>query len=358
MSEGLKLYLNFCAFLLGAAIGSFLNVCIHRMPRAESLIEPPSHCPHCGQRIRWADNVPLLSYLLLRGRCRYCQARITPRYFLVELLTAGLFLWINLRFVGWLVPIYWVLVAGLITSTFIDFEHFIIPNEITYGGVLVGLALSAVYPRLMMTDSHLVGLGQSLLGTVCGAGIVLAMVEGGKLAFGRRKVPLPEGSTVRIADQKLSLPDEELLWEDIFFRASDRIRFQAVTVRVGERTWENAPVVVAEDTIEVAGEPLALASCGPIEAVTDLIVIPREAMGMGDVKFMGAIGAFLGWKATLFTLVASSFIGGIIGLALVLIGRKDWQSRIPYGPYLTLGALLWLLGGKEIVQWYFNLILS
>ncbi len=354
----LELYLDFCVFVFGAAIGSFLNVCIHRMPRDESLVQPPSHCPHCGQRIRWVDNIPLVSYLALRGRCRQCQARITPRYFLVELLTAGLFLWVHVRFEGWLVPVYWVLVAGLIAATFIDFEHFIIPNEITYGGVVAGLALSTAFPEVMGTASHLRALGQSFLGALCGAGIVLTMVEAGKLIFGRRKVPLEPGTTVRIADQTLMLPDEELHWADVFFRDSDRIRFQATTIRVGERAWENATVVVSEDAIEVNGERIELAACGPIEAVTDLVIIPREAMGMGDVKFMGAIGAFLGWQATLFTLITSSLIGGILGLVLVLTGHKEWQSRIPYGPYLTLGALLWLLGGVEIVNWYFNLLLS
>jgi leader peptidase (prepilin peptidase)/N-methyltransferase len=181
------------------------------------------------------------------------------------------------------------------------------------------------------------------------------MVEGGKLMFGRRKVYLEPGTIIRIENQKLILPEEELEWLDIFFRASDRIRFDAVTLRVGERTWENVAVIISENAIEVAGERLELATT---EATTNMVIIPREAMGMGDVKFMGAIGAFLGWKATLFTLISSSFIGGFIGLALVLIGRKDWQSRIPYGPYLALGALLWLLAGREIVNWYLNLIVS
>ena len=98
---------GFLAFWFGACLGSFINVVAFRLPREESLVHPPSHCPTCSQRIRWIDNIPLLSYLALRGRCRQCQARISPRYFLVELLTAGLFLWINLRFDGWLVPIYW-----------------------------------------------------------------------------------------------------------------------------------------------------------------------------------------------------------------------------------------------------------
>jgi prepilin signal peptidase PulO-like enzyme (type II secretory pathway) len=269
------------------------------------------------------------------------------------------------------------------------------------------IILSLVFPGMMQVQSRLTGLAQSFLGALCGAGIVMLMVEGGKLMFGRYKIPLPAGTTVKIDQQKISfavppedlpplyrrvtmlrrcvlklapklrglrrslrelarklrlsvpsqITNEELTWDEIFFRSSDRIRFHAATVKLEGQTWEGVDVVVAEDAIQIGSERFDLAKCGPVEAVTDLLIMPREAMGMGDVKFMGAIGAFLGWQATLFTLIASSFIGGFMGLALVLIGRKDWQSRIPYGPYLTVGALLWLLlGGRAIVSWYLNLV--
>ena len=101
MSPALKLYLDCVAFVFGAVVGSFLNVCIHRMPRSQSIVSPPSACPHCGTHIRWIHNIPLVTYLMIRGKCRYCGAAITPRYFVVELLTAIMFLAVWLRFDGW-----------------------------------------------------------------------------------------------------------------------------------------------------------------------------------------------------------------------------------------------------------------
>jgi leader peptidase (prepilin peptidase) / N-methyltransferase len=281
VSAGLRVYLDFVVFAFGAVAGSFLNVCIHRMPRDQSIVRPPSHCPHCNQPIRWFHNIPLVSYVMLRGRCRNCGARITPRYVLVESLTAVLFLMVWVRVGLWLAPIYWVLVAGLIVATFIDFEHYIIPNEITYGGILVGLALSALYPplqpahfltRWLLSLTHLnppawtTALLKSFLGVITG-GLTLLMVA----IFGEK-------------------------------------------------------------------------------------IFKKEAMGMGDVKFLAAIGAFLGLEATLFALFVSSVAGGVTGLSLILARRKDWQSRIPYGPYIAFGAVVWIFWGPAIVDWYWRFI--
>jgi len=352
----LQLYLDFCVFLFGATTGSFLNVCVHRMPREQSIVRPPSHCPHCGERIRWFDNIPLVSYLVLRGRCRHCGARFTVRYFLVELLTAILFVAVWLRFGGWLVPIYWLLIGGLIIATFIDFEHFIIPNEITYGGVVIGLLLSALYPPLMNADSPLRALGCSFFGMLTGAAVLMVIVEVGKLIFGKQKIPLDPDTKILIADQKLRIGDEEMAWPDLFYRESDAIEFQAKTLQFGDKTLENAAIVIHEKTITVSGQTYSLADLGPIEATTSLIIIPREAMGLGDVKLMAAIGAFLGWRAALFSVFASSLIGGVVGLILIVSKRTDWQSRIPYGPYIVLGALTWIFFGQQLMQWYMKFI--
>jgi len=359
VSQGLQLYLDFVVFVFGAVVGSFLNVCIHRMPREQSIVSPPSHCPNCDQQIRWRDNIPVVSFLVLRGKCRHCGARISPRYVLVELLTAVLFLAVWLRFPGWLPPIYWVLCAGLIAATFIDFEHFIIPNEITFGGVLVGFLLSVCYPPLMAwMDAPTVGQSalRSLAGILTGGLTLWGVVEAGKLLFGKRKVPLPAGTVVTIADRTLKVDDEVLTWEEVFSRDSDRIIIHAQKLAFAGKTLENVQAEVSETELVVGGERHALDAAGTIEATTELVVIPREAMGLGDVKLLAAIGAFLGWKATLFTVFASSVVGGVLGLLLVVVGRKDWQSRIPYGPYIALGALLWLFFGAQIVQWYVSLV--
>jgi leader peptidase (prepilin peptidase)/N-methyltransferase len=356
MTPGLRLYIDFCVFLFGAAIGSFLNVCIYRMPLGKSVVSPPSACPACGKFIRWSDNIPLLSYLVLRGRCRHCGATFSSRYFLVELLTAVMFLTIWVMFPGWLAPIYWVFTGGLIVATFIDFEHFIIPNEITYGGVIVGLFLSALYPPLMGVQSIGQGALQSMIGILVGGLSLFLVVEIGKLFLGKRKVPLPTGTMVVIEDQTITFGDEKIPWLDMFYRDSDRIEFHAATLKFGEQSFENVPVIISETKLTAAGQEHEVIAIGKVEATTDLVIIPREAMGLGDVKLLAAIGAFLGWKATLFTIFLSSVLGGVIGLLLIVTGKTDWQSRIPYGPYIVAGALTWLFFGQSVLHWYMSFV--
>ena len=355
MSSGLRLYCDFVVFVLGAVIGSFLNVCIHRMPREESVVTPPSHCPHCGQRIRWSDNIPLVSWLALGGKCRYCRAKITPRYFLVELLTAALFLGVWLKHEQtWLAPVYWVLVAGLIVATFIDFEHYIIPNEITFGGVVAGVVFSLVLPGLQDTGSISVAGLRSLAGILAGGLTLFVIIELGKLALGRVKVPLPAGTTVLIADEKIKVgEDPETAFADIFSRASDRILFRATSLKIGEQSFENVDVALSETTLSVNGQDHGLDQAGTIIATTDLLVIPREAMGMGDMKLMAGIGAFLGWKATVFSLMIASCLGSLLSLLLFVVGLRELRGRIPFGPYIAVSALLWILGGREMTEAYF-----
>lgn len=357
---GLKLYLDFIAFLFGAVIGSFLNVCIHRMPLDQSIVTPPSHCPHCNKRIRWIDNIPLVSYLFLGGKCRNCSVKISPRYFLVELLTATLFLLMWLKLTQWnkqpihgldvlAGPIYWMMIAGLIVATFIDFEHLIIPNEITLGGVVVGFLCSVAVPVIQHTQSHSVAALRSCIGILAGGLVLFAIAEFGKLLFGRLRVPLSPGTTIVIADGKLKLPDEEIDWSDLFFRASDKIRFQALSIKLADKEFHDAAVIVREDSITVNGEKYSLTDVEIIAATTNEIVIPREAMGFGDVKLLAAIGAFLGWQATVFSIFLSSAVGSVVGLGLIALGKKDLQGRIPYGPYIALGALVWLFAQDPLL---------
>src|SRR5690242_12529327 len=138
-------------FVLGTIVGSFLNVCIHRLPLGQSIVSPPSHCPHCNYSIPWYLNIPLVTWVYLRGRCANCGASISVRYFLVEALTGVLFLatWLTHgHSSAGVAVVYCVVLSGFIAATFIDFEHFIIPDEITLGGVVVGVVLSAAVPQL------------------------------------------------------------------------------------------------------------------------------------------------------------------------------------------------------------------
>jgi len=179
-------------FVFGSMVGSFLNVCIHRMPLGLSVVSPPSHCPHCKYSIPWYLNMPLFTWLFLRGKCKNCRAPISVRYFLVELLTAALFLgcWLVYgKTSAWLALTYALLLAGMVAATFIDFEHYIIPDEITIGGTVVGVLLS-LCPQLHGQPTIWKGLWQGLLGAGVGWLLIYAIVRLGKLMFGRQRVQL------------------------------------------------------------------------------------------------------------------------------------------------------------------------
>lgn len=164
---------NIFVFGAGLIVGSFLNVCIFRMPREQSIIKPRSFCPHCKKMIPWYDNIPLLSYVLLGGACRLCKKRISFQYFLVELITGLFFISFYHSFgVSWPFLIYMIFVCGLIVATFVDFNFRIIPDEISVGGIVVGLLISFAYPALHNESSHLLGLYRSFLGVIIGGGTI------------------------------------------------------------------------------------------------------------------------------------------------------------------------------------------
>jgi len=352
-------------FAFGCIVGSFLNVCIHRMPLGQSVVSPPSHCPHCRYAIPWFLNIPLVTWLYLRGRCRNCDAPISPRYFLVELLTGLAFLgcWLAfgvsrhpfdpgaprsvlLALVGCL------LLAGFIVATFIDFEHFIIPDEITLGGIAAGFVFSFLVPALHQTRSPTVALERSALGIVVGAGLVYGILRLGKLLYGRQKFELPPRTKVFFTETSVKLPDKEIPYEELFYRKSDAVVLHARTVEMIDRGYAKVPVRLSPTQLRIGEDRFKPEEVQHLEVVTDEIVVPREAMGLGDVKFMAAIGAFLGWQAVLFSLMVSAMIGATVGISLILLGRREWSSRLPYGPYIALAATLWIFTGHRILAWW------
>jgi leader peptidase (prepilin peptidase)/N-methyltransferase len=304
-----KLFVDAIVFVFGACLGSFFNVCIYRMPSGKSIVKPASHCPSCNTPIAWYDNLPLVSWILLWGKCRHCGAAFSFRYWAVEFVTASLFLAVWLQ---WgpntaelmtddglihvrhllpplIVPVYWLFLGALIVAAFIDLDHYIIPDEISIGGVVVGFVLSCAVPSLHKTDNFLMGGFSSALGILVGSAVVL--------------------------------------WLAIF------------------------------------GE----------------LIFRKEAMGFGDVKFVAMIGAFLGWQAALFSVVAASLVGSVVGvLWLVLsrprrcIGREltsqaayysldAWslrdevdaraaRSSIPFGPFLALGGAVWIFAAERLLE--------
>jgi leader peptidase (prepilin peptidase) / N-methyltransferase len=346
-------------FALGCIVGSFLNVCIHRLPLGQSIVSPPSHCPHCKYEIPWYLNVPLVTWLYLRGKCRNCGAPIAMRYFLVELLTGVLFLACWLRFGRQslaLALVYSVFLSGLIVATFIDFEHFIIPDEVTFGGMLAGFLCSFFVPGLHGNASLTEGLKQSLLGMGLGALIIYVILRLGKLFFGRERLRLHPGDKVVFGETSLHVAEKEIPYEDVFYRDSDVIVLHASTLELVDRCYRDVRVRLTREKLEIGEEVLDPEEVPHLEAVSAEVVLPREAMGLGDVKFMAAIGAFLGWQAVLFALVVSSFIGSLVGLTLVVLRKRALSSRLPYGPYIAVAAALWIFAGPEVVAWYRQLI--
>lgn len=350
-------------FIFGAMVGSFLNVCIHRMPLELSVVSPSSHCPHCRYSIPWFLNLPLITWLWLRGRCANCRAPISIRYFLVELLTGALFAAAWIVFgpqSAWLALAYCLLLAGFIVATFIDFAHFIIPDEITIGGMVAGFICSAAVPALhpdWLTNAvptHAVAIKRSLIGMAVGGGVIYAILRLGKLAFGRQRFELPASSVVTFTETALLLPDGELPYEEVFYRKSDTIILQAERIEMVDRCFRDVELRLTPQSLRIGGETFDPTSVPCLEVVTSEIIVPREAMGLGDVKFMAAIGAFLGWQATLFSLMVSAVIGSVVGVVPIIFGKQEWSSRLPYGPYIALAAVIWIFGGRHLAAWWFR----
>ncbi len=354
---------SLCFFVLGCMTGSFLNVCIHRMPLGMSIITPRSHCPHCRYSIPWYLNIPLVTWLALRGRCKNCGAPISPRYFVVELLTGVAFLgcWLAFGNPGHalssmpLALVYAVFLAGLIVATFIDFEHLIIPDEITIGGMVVGFVASFFVPALHGTGALDVGMRRGFIGAIVGAAMVYSILRLGKWLFGRQRLKLPEGSRIVFGETAVHLPDKEIPYDELFYRQSDEIVLQARTVELVDRGYQNVQVRLSPGALEIGEEKFNPDDVPCLEAVSGEVVLPREAMGLGDVKFMGAIGAFIGWQGVLFTLTVSSLIGAFYGAAMVLLRKQEWSGRIYFGPFIALAAAIWIFAGHALVAGYQHL---
>jgi leader peptidase (prepilin peptidase)/N-methyltransferase len=236
-----------------------LNVCIHRLPRSLSLVRPRSMCPACKSQIAFYDNIPIVSYLVLLGKCRRCGARISLRYPLVEAVTGlfavGVFTRYGFNGQGLL---FFTFAAALVVVTFIDLDHRVIPNVITYPGIALGFGASFLTKPMTYTDS--------ILGILLGGGILFAVASGYYL------------------------------------------------------------------------------------------LTKKEGMGGGDVKLLAMIGAFLGWKGAVFTIFVGSAVGTVLGIAVALRTEEGRKTAVPFGPFLSLGALLYLFFGPQLVDWYVGML--
>lgn len=378
--EILNALLHFLFFFIGAGIGSFLNVVIYRLPRNLSVNEPRrSFCPHCKYQIPWYQNIPILSWLLLKGRCGNCKAPISPRYLGVELFTGLVFYlvfwvfggdWQDIATWGPKVLCLWVFMSLLIAGTFIDIEHFLLPAEITFWGTVAGLLASLWIPGLQGEDVWWRGGLMALASAAVGFGGLRLVVELGKLAFGRKKIVFekPEAWSVTQPDESeppiVTMGEDRIEWVDLFGmqRPTDRLVVSSPSLRVNDRMFSDVTVELYVETMKVkkpAGELVEefhLESVTKLEGTATGVMIPREAMGLGDVHFMMMIGAFLGWKAVLFTIFAASVLGTVIATLTRLTGRAQWGAKLPFGPYLAAGAAIWVFYGPQLLAWYMSKI--
>ena len=331
------------------------------MPIDLSVNKPSrSFCPACQAQLRWHQNIPLVSWLFLRGRCAHCGSRIAFRYFAVELLTALLFLAVW-RLFPWQVALaYWVFVSLLIVGTFIDFEHFIIPDEITIGGTVAGLLASFLVPAHMSAHGRWSALLSSAFSAVLGYAILWIVLEAGKKAFGKKKIQLDAPTafswTRTGEDADFVVGEEKTLWSDYFSRENDLLVLHCDEAVVDSRNLGKTNLRFHYDRVQIDGEDVSLDALERISGVVRELQIPREAMGRGDLKFLAAIGAFLGWRAVLFSVFAGSLLGSLVGLATLLVGQRVWSPKLPFGPYLALGALLWMFFGEALLGWYVGLL--
>ncbi len=375
----LNTLMHLLAFYMGAGIGSFLNVVIYRLPLGISVNNPRrSFCPSCKYQIPMWQNIPLLSWLLLRGKCAKCGGGISIRYFLVELLTGVIFYLVFLKISGeyaaggnpWpMMKIWgphvlclWVFMSLLISGTFIDIDHFILPHTITIGGAVVGVLASWWVPALMEQTTHTRGLLFSLGSAALGLGGLWLVVELGKLAFGRKKFVFAKEESWEVTQPNDSEPpvvtfgEHKYDWADLFMRATDRMVVSCSSLQVNDRSFGAVTTELWMEKLKVRDgtklEEFSLEGVTTLKAKITQVVIPREAMGFGDVLFLMMIGAFTGWQAVLFTILAASVLGTVFAVIHRLTGKAEWGAKIPFGPYLAMGAALWVFYGPQFVTWY------
>ena len=350
-----SLLLNISSIVLGAVVGSFLNCLIYRLPRNISLTHPKrSFCPLCQRSLPWWENLPVLSWLFLRGRCAGCHAPISWRYPLIEIVTATFFWLCYVRLDFPMAFAAWIFVTLLVVATFIDLEHLMIPDEITLGGVVLGLGASLFLPELMGTSSRGMALLISFTSAAVGYFLLWGILELGKIAFGRKHLHWDQPHFFELLKKEgellIHFEEEFIPLTEILNRSSDRIIATAAWLELAGEECSPQTFEISLQGIILTKRLYNLEEALPLRAEITKVTLPREAMGFGDVKFLACIGAFLGAPGMIFSLFAGSIIGAIAGCLMLLITRGRLGRCIPFGPYLALGALIWLLF-KEAGGW-------
>jgi leader peptidase (prepilin peptidase) / N-methyltransferase len=351
------------AIMLGACVGSFLNVVIYRLPLDLSINNPRrSFCPNCKKEIPAWRNIPILSWLMLQGKCADCRTKIPIRYWLVEIGTAILFGASWYFFAPMIAIALWILIALLIVISLIDIDHMIIPISLTSFGAIAGLIFSSINPKMSAISelsNYLVwwqGLLDSILGWVLGFFGLWAVVLIGKIFLGKKKAVFDQAVDWKLCDATsdeapitLLLDGEEICWWDLFFRKSDELMLSCDSIFLNGELCANGVLRIRKYEVTMPdGKIISLEKITSLSGSANKAVIPREVMGMGDPHLLGMIGAFIGGSGVLFVLCASCFYA----LIYALIDRIGLGKPLPYGPFLALGAITWVFGGWELWAMY------
>ncbi len=362
-------------FLVGACVGSFLNVVIYRLPRGQSIVFPPSHCPLCGRAIKWYDNIPILSWLRLRGRCRWCSGAISPRYPIIELLTAvlvsGLYVcYFVLRLrdgIGefaedWpMFVAHAALLCGLLAASAVDIELFIVPLQVMWVCAAAGIAASAFRPHAFLRPASPVQAAVSV-GVIVGLFAAWVLLRLGRIRpsfidAADKPITDERGSGVAITAQDGVRPRKEILREVLFLTPAIVLGAAAYFLATKVPAVKGLVDRVFDGALNGggAGGKVSAHLASGMGAVLGMLVgaawiwgarifgtlgFGKEAMGMGDVHILAAVGAVAGWKvATLVFFVSPMF--GLVWALHLLIARG--KRELPYGPWLALGTVVVLL---------------
>lgn len=355
------MYLPYVLALFGACVGSFLNVVVYRMPRGISVRQPArSFCPACGALIPWYLNIPLVSWLMLRGRSACCHRPIAVRYWVVELVCTGLFFAVGYSFVYELLMVQVALClwcAGMLALLAMDWEQMVVEPRVALFSAICGLCAVTsdpsliVYPAMQPWEGLVWGVGGALVGYLFFRLVAL----GGRWVFGRRvyRFPAAEAFSLRQEGEDIVLTAGEyrFLWSEVFLEQGDRLLLEHAAVP--ELTATRGRLVLeGEKLVLPDGTRRSLESLESLSGECRAVILRREVMGSGDAWIALSIGALCGWQGVLFSLVGGSFIG----LLFALIWRIRRGVPMPFGPSLILAALLWLFWSPQLMAMYFKLL--
>jgi len=371
----------FFLFCLGASVGSFLNVVVYRVPAGLSIVRPGSHCFSCQAPIRWYDNIPILAWFYLRGRCRNCGAKFSIRYALVELFTAILFVMVYKGYFhlglrepmpafthwGWLIYAgHMILICVLLASTLIDAEYWIIPLSISYTAAIFGFGLSAAWPYCL--GEHMqnywriipyAGPKMAAAALGGGLGLLLGLILL-KLGLIKRSFAELEALEKECEQKGVEMPElkvpirREMLREAMFLTPSVVLGVLFIKILTGENSagqWWNSLIIQQKWCAGLLGSLFGFMIGGGVVWATRIlgsVAFGKEAMGLGDVHLMAAVGAVLGWVSP----TVAFFVAPFFGLGWALLSLAIHRRReIPYGPWLSLATVVVMILFEPIMDY-------